>query len=52
MILARISALCWEEIIDWSLKTALPLPLEKTLQERPPPHTHTEEQREDIEGIS
>ena len=26
MILARISALCWEEIIDWSLKTALPLP--------------------------
>lgn len=52
MILARISALCWEEIIDWSLKTALPLPLEKTLQERPPPHTHTEEQREGIEGIS
>lgn len=43
MIVARISALCWEEIIDWSLKTALPLPLEKTWQELP--HAHREAER-------
>ena len=46
MILARISALYWEEIIGWSLKTALPLPLEKTLQELP--HTYTQRSREKV----